>query len=129
MNHRKIPRFTLAIFGLMAVLGTGSLLTAVADNPVAGSTKTTPIPGESIVLMQAKLSSSKKVLEGLLRRDYDSIARAAREMKRISKATEWPRQRDEVYEHFSVEFQRQCNQLESQADALNHEGASLPTCS
>jgi hypothetical protein len=125
MKNRTIPRLTKFFVGLIAAMGTGSVLSVLADQPQAPNRSATPIIAEPIVLMQAKLSSSKKVLEGLLRRDYDSIAKAAREMKRISKATEWPRQRDQVYEHFSVEFQRQCNQLESQADALNHEGAKF----
>lgn len=125
MKSRMIHRFTIFFGGLIAVIGTGSVLSVWADPPRSSQPRTAPIIAEPMVLMQAKLSSSKKVLEGLLRRDYDSIAKAAREMKRISKATEWPRQRDEVYEHFSVEFQRQCNQLEAQADELNHEGAKF----
>lgn len=77
------------------------------------------------VLMRSKLTSSQKVLEGLLRKDFDSIARGAREMKRISEAAEWPRARDSVYEHFSVEFRRQCNQLEALAEAGSQEGVSF----
>jgi hypothetical protein len=125
MKRRKIFPSSKLMVGLIAVVGTSSVLSVWADPPRGSVQAAKPIVAEPVVLMQAKLSSSKKVLEGLLRRDFDSIARAAREMKRISKATEWPRQRDDVYEHFSVEFQRQCNQLESQADALNHEGAKF----
>lgn len=95
---------------------------ATAQQPAQPVATVQSIAGEETVLMQAKLSSSKKLLEALLRRDFDSISRAARELKRISKATEWPRQRDEVYEHFAEEFQRQCNQLENQANQLNHDG-------
>ena len=113
------------IFGLIAVVGTSSVLSVRADPPSESVPTVRAVDSEPMILMQAKLSSSKKVLEGLLRRDYDSIAKAAREMKRISKATEWPRERDKVFEHFSTEFQRQCNQLESQADSLNHEGAKF----
>ena len=109
------------------VCSTGLLMvpTAKSQSPAKRAPEVKPLEGESIVLMQAKLSSSKRVLEGLLRRDFDRIATAAREMKRISKATEWPRQRDEVYEHFSTEFQRQCNQLEAQANELNHSGVKF----
>ncbi len=140
MRCHRNPLCSVRVLGLMALIGGGAAVSAWADPPGssarsaittpdhgAAPVKTknlavTPIEAEAGVLMQAKLSSSKKLLEGLLRRDFDSIARAAREMKRISQATEWPRPRDEVYEHFSAEFQRQCNQLESQANELNHEG-------
>ena len=76
-------------------------------------------------LMKAKLDRSQNVLEGLLRKDFKQVARGAREMKRISEAAEWPRARDNVYEHFSAEFRRQCNRLESLANSGNHEGATF----
>jgi len=110
------------VAGLALLTWTTAGLHVSAQRPAERAAPIQPIPGEETVLMQAKLSSSKKLLEGLLRRDFDSISAAARELKRISKATEWPRQRDDVYEHFAEEFQRQCNQLETQADRLNHEG-------
>ena len=109
MKRHNIPLMSKLFLAMMVATGASSVLTVRADPPQNSAPEVTPIAGEAGVLMQAKLSSSKKVLEGLLRRDFDSIARAAREMKRISKATEWPRPRDEVYEHFSAEFQRQCN--------------------
>ena len=130
MKNQKICRVRWSWFSrvtvLVLTLTPGLWISGVwADPPSKPAPTAARIADEQAVLMQAKLSSSKKVLEGLLRRDFDSIARAAREMKRISKATAWPRKRDEVFEHFSTEFQRQCNQLESQADALNHEGAKF----
>jgi hypothetical protein len=76
-------------------------------------------------LMKAKLDRSQNVLEGLLRKDFKKVAQGAREMKRISEAAEWPRARDNVYEHFSAEFRRQCNRLESLANNGNHEGATF----
>ncbi|MGB7344200.1 MAG: hypothetical protein WBD20_08295 [Pirellulaceae bacterium] len=76
-------------------------------------------------LMKAKLDRSQNVLEGLLRKDFKRVAQGAREMKRISEAAEWPRARDTVYEHFSAEFRRQCNHLESLAGSENHEGATF----
>ena len=75
--------------------------------------------------MHSKLTSSQRVLEGLVSKDFDLVARGAREMKRISEAAEWPRPRDAVYEHFSAEFRRQCNQLEKLAKSSNHEGVSF----
>lgn len=105
---------------LLIVAGVaGELLLTAADPP-----KSPPIP-ENTVLMRAKLSSSQKVLEGLLAEDFTLIARGAREMRKISEAAEWPRSRDAVYEHFAAEFRRQCVKLESLANKTNREGATF----
>ena len=80
---------------------------------------------ENTVLMRAKLSSSQKVLEGILAEDFTLIAHGAREMKKISEAAEWPRSRDPVYEHFAAEFRRQCIKLESLANKTNREGVDI----
>lgn len=108
----------LTIF-LTLVTGAASTLILGAADP-----STSQIP-ETKVLMRAKLSSSQKVLEGLLAEDYTLIAEGAKEMKRISEAAEWPRVRDAVYEHHATEFRRQCIKLESLAQSTNHEGASF----
>ena len=125
MNQRTLFQSTKLLMGISAVIVAGSSWSVLADPPAESAPYVAPMISEAEVLMQAKLTSSKRVLEGLLRRDFDSIARAAREMKRISQATAWPRPHDQVYSHFSNEFQRQCNQLESHADTLNHEAAKF----
>lgn len=110
----------LVLFGC-TVLAAGSLGTfflGAADPPA------NTIP-ETKVLMRAKLTSSQKVLEGLLAEDFTLIAHGAREMRRISEAAEWPRARDAVYEHYAAEFRRQCMKLESLANSTNREGASF----
>jgi hypothetical protein len=75
--------------------------------------------------MRAKLASSQKVLEGLLAEDFTLIAQGAKEMARISEAAEWPRARDEVYDHYATELRRQCDKLKELAGKTNHEGASF----
>lgn len=99
-------------------VGAGAMLLR-ADPPA------TRIKDSSDVLMHAKLTSAQNVLAGLVRENFDQIESAAREMKRISQAAEWPRQRDSVYEHYSAEFRRQCAKLENLAKDRNHEGASF----
>ena len=84
-----------------------------------------PIGDAQGALMKSKLVTSQKVLAGLVRKDFDAIASGARDMKRISEAAEWARSRDEVYEHYSATFRRQCNQLESLAKKENHEGVTF----
>ncbi len=109
----------LLIIALSLLAGSASSLWLVAaESPTA------PI-SETRVLMRAKLSSSQKVLEGLLAEDFTLIAQGAKEMKRISEAAEWPRSRDAVYEHHAAEFRRQCIKLEGLAEKTNHEGASF----
>ena len=109
-------RRVVITIGTGLLFGVVGVMWARADPPV------TPINQAPTALMRSKLISSQNVLEGLLRKDFDSIARGAREMKRISEAAEWPRARDAVYEHFGTDFRRQCNQLESLANQHNHEG-------
>ncbi|MCA9139166.1 MAG: hypothetical protein KDB00_20475 [Planctomycetales bacterium] len=77
------------------------------------------------MLMRSKLKKSQSVLEGLLRKDFKMIQQGAKEMKLISEAAEWPRARDSVYEHFSTEFRRQCNELEEHAAEQNHKAATF----
>ena len=106
---------------LLVVLVLGSLILNAADPP-------SPVQGgfeETEVLMRAKLSSSEKVLEGLLAEDFTLIAQGAKEMVRIGEAAEWPRARDEVYEHYSTTLRRQCGKLEDLARTTNHEGAAF----
>lgn len=105
---------------LICVLGTlGVSIYSSADPPIQ------TIERSEGMLMRSKLKRSQSVLEGLLRKDFAAISRGAKEMKLISEAAEWPRARDTVYEHFSAEFRRQCNQLEKLADSRNHQGATF----
>ena len=92
---------------------------AAAEPPVQ------PLNRSEGMLMRSKLKRSQSVLEGLLRKDFDAVAEGARQMKLISEAAEWPRARDSVYEHFSAEFRRQCNELEELAKNRNHRGATF----
>ena len=113
MRQRPLLIIALALLAGAA----SSLLLDAAESPNATISETK-------VLMRAKLSSSQKVLEGLLAEDFTLIAQGAKEMKRISEAAEWPRARDAVYEHHAAELRRQCIKLESLAQTTNHEGAS-----
>ncbi|MCS7470446.1 hypothetical protein NZK35_27665 [Stieleria sp. ICT_E10.1] len=107
-------------FVLLAILTSIPLAMLTWADPVVQ-----PIERSEGVLMRSKLKRSQHVLEGLLRKDFPAIARGAKEMKLISEAAEWPRARDTVYEHFSAEFRRQCNQLEELAEEQNHQGVTF----
>ena len=75
------------------------------------------------VFMRAKLASSKQVMEGLVVEDFNLIRKAAEDMLNMSRHAEWPQAEDEVYKHFSEEFQRKCSQLSRRALKQDHEGA------
>ncbi len=73
--------------------------------------------------MRAKLSSSQRVMEGLVTEKSELIRKGAQEMKKMSEHAEWPRSRDKVYEHFSQKFRGQCDKLVSQAQKRDFETA------
>ncbi len=68
------------------------------------------------LFMRAKLASSQKLLEGLVTEDFGLIRRGAVQLKRISEASHWPTTVDEVYQHYSVAFRKQCDKLSEQAN-------------
>lgn len=71
---------------------------------------------ETRMYMQAKLANSQTVLKGLVTENFTLIASGAKEMKKISEASHWPTTIDEVYQHYSVAFRRQCDKLAEQAE-------------
>lgn len=70
---------------------------------------------ETALYMQAKLANCEKVLKGLVTEDFQLVNEGANQMKKISQATHWPKSDDQVYQHYSVEFRRQCDKLVEQA--------------
>ena len=63
------------------------------------------------LLMDAKLSNCEQLLRGLVTEDFESISKASRKLKKIAEAAHWPTSIDEVYQHHSFEFRRQCDKL------------------
>ncbi len=82
------------------------------------STETQTVP-----FMRVKLVASQDVLNGLVTENFGLIRQGASDMKRMSQAVQWPTADDRVYEHYGVEFRRQCDKLMNLADAGNLEGA------
>lgn len=109
----------LKILFLCMLAGVPFAMVSQADPPVR------TVEQSEGMLMRSKLKRSQNVLEGLLRKDFKAIAHGAKEMRLISEAAEWPRARDNVYEHFSAEFRRQCRKLEELAEKQNHQGATF----
>lgn len=89
---------------------------------------------ELSILMRAKLSSSQKVVEGLMAGDFDMIRKGGVDLQRICDATNWRSHDDPVYGHYRAELKRSAGKLIEQAAARNLDGAaygymhSLTTC-
>jgi hypothetical protein len=103
----------------------GCLLATVAVSLLAEDKTDQPKRLGTKVFMRAKLQSSAKVLEGIVTRDFKLIDEGARDMHAMSRASDWPRAKDDTYEHYSVEFRRLCGKLSSLAKEKNLEGVSF----
>lgn len=77
------------------------------------------------VLMQAKLKSAQKVLEGIAVGDFALIERNAEELVIISKKAEWQVLKTPDYVRFSEEFRRHADVMSENAKKHNLDGAAL----
>ena len=79
--------------------------------------------------MQAKMINTQQVLEGLLKRDFKRIEKAAETLKMTSlvapKVESKDETEDKVFEHFQIEFMRLAARLEQLAADRNLEGAAF----
>ncbi len=95
-----------------------------------------PEPGRDQLsgLMRAKLSSSQRVVEGLMAGDFGLIRKGGEDMMKICDATEWRTREDQVYAHYRGELRRSAIKLIKQADEKSLDGAaytymhSMTTC-
>jgi hypothetical protein len=85
-------------------------------------------------LMRAKLSSSQRVVEGLMAGDFDLIRKGGEDMAKICDATEWRTREDQIYSHYRGELRRGAMKLIKQAEEKSLDGAaytymhSMTTC-
>jgi len=77
----------------------------------------------TVPFMRAKLTGSKRVLEGLVSENYGMIEQGASQMKLISETVKWPKSEDAVYRHLGKEFRDQCDRLAELAKAKDLQGA------
>ncbi len=109
----------LAIVGLTLVTGA---LFSFAQMPTLS--EPTALIDDLPVLMRAKLSSSQKVVEGLMAGDFEMIRKGGEELKRICDATSWRTHDDQVYAHYRAELARSSMKIVQQANAENLDGAA-----
>jgi hypothetical protein len=78
--------------------------------------------------MRMKLDYSKKLLEGLVLENYDTISKNAKTLRRLSEAAEWevptiPNATD--YVAYTGEFEKICDDLVKKCKDKNIDGATL----
>ncbi len=89
---------------------------------------------EVSVLMRAKLSSSQKVVEGLMSGDYGMIRKGAGDLQKICDSNGWRAGEDQVSGHYRSELRRASIKLATMAEEENLDGAAytymhtLTTC-
>jgi cytochrome c556 len=81
-------------------------------------------PGSSD-FMKLKLQASQKILEGLVREDYEAMAKNAGELKLLSLDASWQVFQTSEYVQQSLEFRRTAEALAAAAKKKNLDGAAL----
>jgi hypothetical protein len=126
---RQLPLALLILAGLSASL-LGWRIASSADDRVRQipDTVSAETPDVSApLMMQTKLTASQRVLEGLLNRDFETVAASADLLDQVAELPQPQREHpieDRVYDHFRTEFQRLSQQLKSMAEQKNLEGAA-----
>ncbi|MBX9789509.1 MAG: hypothetical protein K2Y37_11390 [Pirellulales bacterium] len=115
--------------GLIVAASTSALLWAQEPTPDAPDN-----PANEAALMRAKVASSQKVLEGLVDENFDLIRDGAKELVKITDATQWHAEEDQVYAHYRADLRRTALKLALLAEERNLDGAaytymhSITTC-
>jgi len=89
------------------------------------SQKKNPTQEKVAKFMQAKLDSSKDVLEGLVTEDFDLIQKGTKKMIEMSNATEWQVVQGPIFAQQSAEFRNAAKEIARYAQKKNIDGASL----
>lgn len=122
--------------GLSLLMIASCVSWATGQQPIMRAPLAQPAPNANdlSILMQAKLSSSQKVVEGLMSGDFNMIRKGATDLQKICDATGWRTRDDQVYGHYRSELKRGATKLIQQANAENLDGAAygymhtLTTC-
>lgn len=108
-------------FSMIALLASAIVYGQVSRIPVTADDAKGKIPEDTRLTMQSKLLQAQRVMEGLVKRDFEAIEEAAGILKQISLSPPPSLQRagddsdEAVYEHFRLEFARLVGRLESNA--------------
>lgn len=111
---------TRALIGFFAVIvAVGIVMTRSNADPGIARTNQ-----QQQALMRAKLASTQRIVEGLVSKDFDDIAKGADELMKICKANEWKAHSDDVYSHHRRELMKQVEKMSNSAATHNLEGAA-----
>jgi hypothetical protein len=75
--------------------------------------------------MQAKLTHSQDLLDGLTNENYEKIIKGAQELSLLSRATQWEVISTPEYVMRSTEFRREVDAMRAAAEKRNLDGATL----
>lgn len=95
------------------------------EKPKKPKAKKNPTQKNVSKFMQAKLDSSKEVLEGLVTEDFSLIQKGTKKMIAMSNATDWQVVEGPIFAQQSAEFRNAAKQLLKNAQNKNIDGASL----
>ena len=128
-----MKKLMLIVFCVVLIMLTGSRIDH--SSPIFAVEKTEPSqkpkakknPTQENVskFMQAKLDSSKDVLEGLVTEDFSLIQKGTKKMIAMSNATDWQVVEGPIFAQQSAEFRNAAKQLLKNAQNKNIDGASL----
>ena len=79
---------------------------------------------DATILMRAKLSSSQKVVEGLMAADFAMIKKGGEDLQKICDSSHWKQGENQVIGHYRAELRRSAMKLIQQADEHNLDGAA-----
>ncbi len=108
---------------LLVLVAAVSGLWAVQARPQVENDR--PMDKDLKEFMHAKLEHSKRVLEGLVLEDYESIAENANQMQLLSLDASWRVLRTPQYVEHSSDFRRTTTKLTTAAKEKNLDGATL----
>jgi hypothetical protein len=121
--NRSSPFLIVGVLGIAAAM--------LAREPVSdGQAHAVAHPA----LMRAKLASSQKIVEGMMAQDFKLIAAGADELVKITDATEWQAEEDQLYAHYRADLRRTALKLSRRAEDENLEAVAyaythlLATC-
>ena len=108
---RRMPVFLFAVLSAAAILWSSAAGHAEPNQPLKD-------------FMQVKLNHSQKVLEGLVREDYELIGKNAQEMSLLSLAETWQVLTTPEYVEYSRKFRQAADKLAEMAKKKNLDQAT-----
>lgn len=123
-------RSLLKFSALVATLAAAGGVWVAAQQPLPNARPSTDVS----VLMQAKLGSSQKVVEGLMAGNFALIGKGAVDLERICDSAGWRHHEDSIVTHYRSELKRAAIKLAKLASEENLDGAAytymhtLTTC-